>query len=91
MCLDGSPPGYHLQTGSGGGSRSWLIHLEGGGWCDTVRSCSDRRMTFRGSSKFMQRPINFTGILSNDPALNPGTCTRLFVGLLKYFRKQEVF
>ena len=28
VCLDGTPPGYHLQTGSGSGSRSWLIHLE---------------------------------------------------------------
>jgi hypothetical protein len=30
-------------------------------------------MTYFGSSKFMQRHINFTGILSKDPALNPGT------------------
>ncbi|CAL4951103.1 unnamed protein product [Urochloa decumbens] len=71
VCLDGSPPGYHMQTGSGAGSRSWLIHLQGGGWCDTVRSCSSRSMNYLGSSKFMQRQINFTGILSNDPALNP--------------------
>ncbi|PUZ57774.1 hypothetical protein GQ55_5G456100 [Panicum hallii var. hallii] len=81
VCLDGSPPGYHLQTGSGAGSRSWLIHLEGGGWCDTVRSCSSRRMTYFGSSKFMQRHINFTGILSKDPALNPDfySWNRVFV------------
>jgi hypothetical protein len=30
VCLDGSAPGYHLQGGSGSGSRSWLIHLEVG-------------------------------------------------------------
>jgi O-palmitoleoyl-L-serine hydrolase len=68
VCLDGSPPGYHLQAGSG----SWLIHLMGGGWCDTVRSCSDRRTTYLGSSLFMQKVMDFTGILSNDPAQNPG-------------------
>ena len=82
MCLDGSPPGYHLQTGSGAGSRSWLIHLEGGGWCDTVRSCSDRRTTYLGSSMFMQRHINFTGTLSNDPALNPGTDLHTYTCLM---------
>ncbi|CAO2161787.1 unnamed protein product [Urochloa humidicola] len=71
VCLDGSPPGYHLQAGFGDGSRSWLIHLQGGGWCDTVHSCSSRRMSYLGSSKFMQRQINFTGILNNDPVLNP--------------------
>ncbi|KAG2587316.1 hypothetical protein PVAP13_5NG134000 [Panicum virgatum] len=81
VCLDGSPPGYHLQTGSGAGSRSWLIHLEGGGWCNTVRSCSGRRTTDLGSSKFMQTRINFTGTLSNDPALNPDfySWNRVFV------------
>jgi hypothetical protein len=73
VCLDGSPPGYHLQPGSGAGSRSWLIHLEGGGWCDTVRSCANRSTSHLGSSKFMEKQINFTGILSDDPALNPGT------------------
>lgn len=72
VCLDGSPPGYHLQAGSGAGSGSWLIHLMGGGWCDTVRSCSDRRTTYLGSSLFMQKVMDFTGILSNDPAQNPG-------------------
>jgi hypothetical protein len=30
VCLDGTPPGYHLQRGSGDGSNSWLIHLEVG-------------------------------------------------------------
>ncbi|KAF8724627.1 hypothetical protein HU200_020898 [Digitaria exilis] len=71
VCLDGSPAGYHLQTGTGAGSRSWVIHLQGGGWCDTVRSCSDRTMTYLGSSKFMQKLVNFSGFLSNDPVLNP--------------------
>ncbi|KAM0864731.1 hypothetical protein ACQ4PT_043727 [Festuca glaucescens] len=72
VCLDGTPPGYHLQRGSGSGSRSWLIHLEGGAWCNTVESCSDRRMSMLGSSNFM-KPIQFagSGILDSDPQLNP--------------------
>ncbi|KAM0884148.1 hypothetical protein ACQ4PT_031188 [Festuca glaucescens] len=30
VCLDGTPPGYHLQRGSGDGANKWLIHLEDG-------------------------------------------------------------
>jgi hypothetical protein len=28
VCLDGSPPAYHLDRGSGTGINSWLIQLE---------------------------------------------------------------
>lgn len=28
VCLDGSPPAYHLHRGSGTGINSWLVHLE---------------------------------------------------------------
>ncbi|KAL6613715.1 hypothetical protein ACP70R_035985 [Stipagrostis hirtigluma subsp. patula] len=70
VCLDGSPPGYHLQTGSGTGSHSWLIHLQGGAWCDTIQSCSARKMGCLASSKFMGQ-IVFSGILSNDQTQNP--------------------
>lgn len=81
VCLDGSPAGYHLQAGSGAGSRGWVIHLEGGGWCDTVPSCSNRKNTDLGSSIHMQKQINFTGILSNDPVQNPDfySWNRVFV------------
>ncbi|XP_062210093.1 pectin acetylesterase 5-like isoform X2 [Phragmites australis] len=70
VCLDGSPPGYHLQTGSGTGSHNWLIHLQGGGWCDTIQSCSNRKMDALGSSNFM-KAMGFDGILSNDQLQNP--------------------
>ncbi|GJN40278.1 hypothetical protein PR202_gb29476 [Eleusine coracana subsp. coracana] len=65
VCLDGSPAGYHLQTGSGTGSENWMIHLQGGGWCSTIQGCSDRRMGELGSSNFM-KAMSFSGILSND-------------------------
>ncbi|XP_052480349.1 pectin acetylesterase 6 isoform X2 [Gossypium raimondii] len=71
VCLDGTPPGYHLDRGFGSGSNSWLIQLEGGGWCNTVRSCVFRKTTRRGSSKFMEKRLNFTGILSNKAEENP--------------------
>ncbi|CAM0885588.1 unnamed protein product [Alopecurus aequalis] len=72
VCLDGTPPGYHLQRGSGEGTNSWLIHLEGGGWCSTVNDCSNRRFSALGSSNFM-KPIWFagSGILDTNQQLNP--------------------
>ncbi|KAJ4825580.1 Pectin acetylesterase 6 [Turnera subulata] len=71
VCLDGTLPGYHLHRGSGTGANSWLIQLEGGGWCDTMRSCVFRKTTRRGSSKFMEKQLPFTGILSEKPEENP--------------------
>lgn len=72
VCLDGTPPGYHLIRGSGSGSNSWLVHLEGGGWCSTVKDCSNRRMSQLGSSNFM-KPLQFAGagIFGSDQLQNP--------------------
>ncbi|RLN04210.1 pectin acetylesterase 5-like [Panicum miliaceum] len=70
VCLDGSPPGYHLQRGFGSGGHSWIVNLEGGAWCNTTEDCSDRKMTDLGSSKFM-KAIEFEGILSNKRSQNP--------------------
>ncbi|CAL4932163.1 unnamed protein product [Urochloa decumbens] len=71
VCLDGSPPAYHLHRGSGAGARSWLLQFEGGGWCNDVRSCADRAGTRRGSTRLMAKVEVFSGILSNNPAMNP--------------------
>ncbi|XP_058754135.1 pectin acetylesterase 2-like [Vicia villosa] len=71
VCLDGTLPGYHLDRGFDSGANSWLIHLEGGGWCNTIRNCVYRKKTRRGSSKYMENQIPFTGILSNKPEENP--------------------
>ncbi|KAI4383189.1 hypothetical protein MLD38_009056 [Melastoma candidum] len=71
VCLDGTPPGYHLHRGSGSGANSWLIQLEGGGWCNTVRNCVFRKTTRRGSSKYMEKELPFTGILSDKAEENP--------------------
>lgn len=71
VCLDGTLPGYHLHRGYGSGANSWLIQLEGGGWCNNVRTCVYRKKTRRGSSWFMEKQIAFTGILSNKAQENP--------------------
>ncbi|KAL6619670.1 hypothetical protein ACP70R_034809 [Stipagrostis hirtigluma subsp. patula] len=71
LCLDGSAPGYHLQRGSGSGSESWLIHLEGGGWCRNLKSCASRQKSMLGSSRYMEHQVEFAGILSDDKSQNP--------------------
>ncbi|KAF0917754.1 hypothetical protein E2562_021249, partial [Oryza meyeriana var. granulata] len=41
----------------------------GGAWCDTIESCSERKTTAHGSSKWMEA-AEFDGILSNDEQVN---------------------
>ncbi|KAH0461700.1 hypothetical protein IEQ34_009275 [Dendrobium chrysotoxum] len=71
VCLDGTLPGYHLHRGFGSGANSWLVQLEGGGWCNDINSCVYRKKTRRGSSTYMEKVLQFTGILSNKPEENP--------------------
>ncbi|KAL8239586.1 hypothetical protein R6Q59_016153 [Mikania micrantha] len=71
VCLDGSLPGYHLHRGFGSGANSWIVHLEGGGWCNNIRTCVYRKTTRRGSSNYFEKQLAFTGILSNKAEENP--------------------
>ncbi|KAK8542424.1 hypothetical protein V6N13_137001 [Hibiscus sabdariffa] len=71
VCLDGTLPGYHWHRGYGSGAKSWLIQLEGGGWCNNIRNCVYRKKTRRGSSRYMEKQIPFTGILSEKAEENP--------------------
>ncbi|XWS58039.1 hypothetical protein CRYUN_Cryun08bG0001000 [Craigia yunnanensis] len=71
VCLDGTLPGYHWHRGYGSGANSWLIQLEGGGWCNNIRTCVYRKKTRHGSSTYMEKQIPFTGILSDKAEENP--------------------
>ncbi|KAJ1412441.1 Pectinacetylesterase/NOTUM [Sesbania bispinosa] len=71
VCLDGSPPAYHLDNGFGEGINSWIVHIEGGGWCESVTTCLNRKDTRLGSSNQMVEQIAFSGYLSNDKQFNP--------------------
>ncbi|CAA3020812.1 pectin acetylesterase 12-like [Olea europaea subsp. europaea] len=71
VCLDGTLPGYHFHRGFGTGANSWLIQLEGGGWCNNIMTCVYRKKTHRGSSTYFEKIIPFTGILSNKAQENP--------------------
>uniref|UniRef100_A0ACD5XE66 Uncharacterized protein n=1 Tax=Avena sativa TaxID=4498 RepID=A0ACD5XE66_AVESA len=71
VCMDGTPAAYHLDPGSGAGNGSWIVNLEGGGWCNNARTCKFRTRSHHGSSDLMERRIAFTGIMSASPADNP--------------------
>ncbi|RZC57065.1 hypothetical protein C5167_004368 [Papaver somniferum] len=71
VCLDGSPPGYHLDRGYGSGANNWLLVFEGGGWCRTIRECRKRAITHRGSTTYMDKQKRFYGIMSKNASLNP--------------------
>ncbi|KAF8051619.1 hypothetical protein N665_1690s0001 [Sinapis alba] len=71
VCLDGSLPGYHFHPGSGSGAKNWLVQLEEGQWCGTIKTCVNMKSTRHGSSKYMEKQLPFTGILSNKATENP--------------------
>ncbi|KAK4338835.1 hypothetical protein RND71_040297 [Anisodus tanguticus] len=70
VCLDGSPPAYHLEPGFGEGAGNWLIQLSGGAWCSSVKECLERSKSEFGSSRLMG-PWWFTGISSKNQSSNP--------------------
>ncbi|PIA53183.1 hypothetical protein AQUCO_00900049v1 [Aquilegia coerulea] len=71
VCLDGSPPAYHLDKGFGTGINNWLVQIEGGGWCNNVTTCLVRKNTRLGSSKQMVKQLAFSGILHKEETFNP--------------------
>ncbi|EMS47505.1 hypothetical protein TRIUR3_18301 [Triticum urartu] len=71
VCMDGTPPAYHMDSGYGAGKNRWIVHLEGGSWCESVGSCLYRKASRLGSSNLMNRQMYFGGILSSSPTENP--------------------
>ncbi|XP_077238522.1 pectin acetylesterase 8-like [Tasmannia lanceolata] len=71
VCLDGSPPAYHMDKGFGSGINNWLVHVEGGAWCNNVTTCLIRKTNRLGSSDQMVKQLAFSGILSNKQQFNP--------------------
>ncbi|XP_075102967.1 pectin acetylesterase 8-like isoform X3 [Nicotiana tabacum] len=63
---------YHLDRGYGTGLRSWIITIDGGGWCSSISDCHNRSNSVLGSSTKMLPPqVRFSGILHNDLRINP--------------------
>ncbi len=72
MCLDGSPTGYFLREGTGEGTSKWILHLEGGGWCNDTEQCYERSFKPLGSSKNWPKSAALPGFLSDNSTINPG-------------------
>ena len=80
VCLDGSPGGFYLRPGLGPGASTWLIEMEGGGWCTSVNDCIGRSKGPIGSSSSWpprgcpSMDGGSNGMLSSDCAQNPHFC-----------------
>nr|XP_002736437.1 PREDICTED: uncharacterized protein LOC100372731 [Saccoglossus kowalevskii] len=70
-CLDGTPPGYYFRKGHGDGENSWIVYLQGGGWCWNVSDCYARSNTELGSSAYFNLTYPFEGFLSSCAKSNP--------------------
>jgi hypothetical protein len=80
VCLDGTAPGYHIQSTKDQDPGRWTMHLQGGGWCTSVQDCFGRSNGALGSSKSYRTDMDSIlarydggahGIFSSDPAVNP--------------------
>lgn len=71
VCLDGSAPGFHFDPGSGSGVNNWIVHMEGGGWCETVAKCQSVKNTYKGSSSKFEKTMGFSGMLGGKQSANP--------------------
>lgn len=68
LCLDGSPGGYYVLPGvPGAGGDTFVIHLQGGGWCSSLDDC--RARAFDGPV-YANQPS-----LGSSKAWGPGPCT----------------
>jgi hypothetical protein len=77
VCNDGSRGYYLRRTGFGGGSKRWLIYLEGGGSCGSKATCNERWATKRGLMRTTPQAdgdvaeLDATGIKSPLEVENP--------------------
>ena len=58
VCLDGSQGGFYYRPGSNSsfgdefGENTWIIEIEGGGWCNSTIDCLARSKGPVGTSKY---------------------------------------
>jgi|AntAceMinimDraft_5_1070358.scaffolds.fasta_scaffold279359_1 hypothetical protein len=76
ICLDGSPAGFYYAASTAADStigNTWVIGLEGGGWCYNAAQCRWRaRHALTGSSKAWPAEMELQyGPLSASPDENP--------------------
>jgi len=73
-CNDGSPFDFDVRLAAQP-TKTWVIYLDGGGFCDDVaHPCADREMRYRTSSPQVDRELSTTqkgGIHSRNTTANP--------------------
>ena len=72
VCNDGSPGAYYVKRNPS--SRTWLVFLEGAGWCWDLASCQKRAAEsppHYTSSRPMPATYDKAGIFSPDAAISP--------------------
>lgn len=72
VCLDGSSvPGYYMKEGIDEGEQKWLIMIPHSDWCNSMEDCrSSITSPLKGTMKKAPVTLQFTDILSSDPAEN---------------------
>ena len=71
-CLDGSPAGYYYEAPPSGSDGSfWVIYLEGGGYCASKSSCTQRAGTIYGSSTNWPAIVTGEASFSSSKTENP--------------------
>ena len=60
VCLDGSPATYYYSAGRN--TNKFLLHHQGGGWCQTPEECSDRAHSDLGSSKRYKSTLDLNSV-----------------------------
>ncbi|XP_070564850.1 uncharacterized protein [Ptychodera flava] len=70
-CLDGSPPGYYFRKGKDNAKNSWIVFLQGGGWCYNISDCYNRSFYALGSSDKFPKQFLFDGFVSSDKTVSP--------------------
>jgi hypothetical protein len=73
VCNDGTPATYYFRRGEGTGSHRWVIHLQGGGFCNSVETCKERSVNASQlmTSKGLPPTRMGNGVQSLSPNDNP--------------------
>ena len=62
---------FFLPASSQEHDTSWLVFLEGGGWCYNATHCAQKSDTSYGSSRMLNASKEFNGVLSANFTVNP--------------------
>lgn len=72
VCMDGTQAGYYYAPPASKSSSLWVVWLEGGGACYTLKTCTQRSKTDLGSSSSWKSTDELLqSFLSDDATLNP--------------------